>query len=147
MWKWAGYSMNTVPVFGPSYGYVISPPNLVAIDPTLKTSAWTANGAYTGTPALAGGIVYAISAGNLIARDATTGKLISTMVGDQNLKYPPIVAGGYVYASSDANVYAWDRTSHAQIWTAPAGGWLSVASRRLLVASSDGVLHGFVLSP
>jgi hypothetical protein len=146
-WNWTGYSMNTSPVFGPSYGYVISPPNLVAIDPTKNAVAWTANGTYSGTPAIADGVVYGISAGNLVARDATTGTLLATLVGDQNLKYPPIVAAGYVYASSDSAVYAWNVKTHAQAWTAPVGGWITIAARRLLVASSNGILHGFVLSP
>ena len=146
-WNWTGYSMNTAPVFGPAFGYVISPPNLVAIDPAKSAAAWTANGAYSGTPAVASGVVYGISAGNLIARDAATGALQATLVGDASLKYPPVVAAGYVYASSDANVYAWNAATHAQVWTAPVGGWLTIAAHRLLVASSNGVLHGFVLSP
>ncbi|HEX8795384.1 MAG TPA: PQQ-binding-like beta-propeller repeat protein [Polyangiaceae bacterium] len=146
MWNWAGYSMNTAPVFGTTYGYVIAPPNLVAIDPAKSAIAWTANGTYTATPAVDGNVVYGISAGNLIARDATTGALLATMVGDLALKYPPIVAGGYVYAASDANVYAWSTTSHAQAWTAPVGGWITIAARRLIVASNDGIVHGFVLS-
>jgi hypothetical protein len=140
-------SMNTAPVFGAAYGYVISPPNLVAV-PTSNAQPWTAPGEYSSTPAIADGVVYGISAGNLIARDATTGALLATMVGDMNLKYPPVVAAGYVYAASDANVYAWNVTSHRQAWTAPAGGWLSIGARRLLVAdTTHGVLHGFVLSP
>ncbi len=49
--NWSGYSADTAPVFGASYGYVIAPPNLVAIDPVANEIAWTANGNYTSTPA------------------------------------------------------------------------------------------------
>jgi hypothetical protein len=145
-WNWNGYSMNTAPVFGAKYAYIVSPPNLVAIDPATSAVAWTANGTYTGTAAVADGVVYGVSAGNLIARDASTGALLTTLVGDQSLSYPPVVSAGYVYASSDANVCAWDVTTHALAWTAPVGGWITVAARRLLVAGGDGALHGFVLS-
>jgi hypothetical protein len=48
---WSGYSVDTAPVFGASFGYVIAPPNLVAIDPVANKIAWTANGNYTSTPA------------------------------------------------------------------------------------------------
>ncbi len=145
-WNWTGYSMNTAPVFGPTYGYIINPPNLTAIDPVKSVVAWTANGTYSGTPAVYAGVVYGISAGNLIARDANTGALLATLVGDLALRYPPVIANGYIYASSDANVYAWDVKTRKQVWTAAVGGWLTIAARRLLVASSNGVLHGFVLS-
>jgi hypothetical protein len=147
MWNWTGYSMNTAPVFGSTLAYLISPPNLFAIDPAKGTTAWTSNGTFSGTPAVSGGAVYGISAGNLVARDATTGALLWTFVGDQALKYPPVVAHGFVYVSSDANVYAVNTATHAQALTAPAGGWLTLAARRLLVAGADGVLRGFVLSP
>jgi serine/threonine-protein kinase len=139
--------MNTAPVFGASLAYVISPPNLVAIDPVSQSVAWTANGTYSGTPAVFNGVVYGLSAGNLIARDASTGALVATMVGDESLKYPPVIANGIVYVSSDSNVYAFDASTHARVWTAAGGGWLTIASRRLLAAGTDGYLRGFVLSP
>jgi hypothetical protein len=146
-WTWSGYSMNTTIAFGSTYAYVIAPPNLVAVNPATKTVAWTANGSYTGTPAVSDGYVYGVSGGNLIARDAVTGTLAFTFVGDLNLIYPPVIANGYAYVSSDLNTYAVQLSTHAKVWSAPVGGWLAIASRRLLVASKDGALHGFVLSP
>jgi hypothetical protein len=145
-WNWSGYSMSTAPVFGPSLGYVIAPPNLVAIDPDKSSIAWTANGTFAGTPAVAGGAVYAISAGNLIVRDATTGSLLWTFVGDTALNHPPVVANGYVYVSSDANVYAVSIATHQQVWTDEVGGWLALAARRLVVSGSD-KLTAYLLSP
>jgi PQQ-like domain/Stigma-specific protein, Stig1 len=146
-WTWTGYSMNTAPVFGTSLAYVIAPPNLVAIDPSKQAVAWTANGTYTGTPAVSGSAVYGISGGNLIARDALTGMLLWTFVGDTLLSYPPIVANGFAYVSSSAHVYAVDLTTHMTAWSAPVGGWLTVGAGRLLVAGADGVMRGYVLSP
>lgn len=145
-WNWTGYSMRTSPVFGTSLGYVISPPNLVAIDPVAKAVAWTANGTYAGTPAVTGSLVLGISAGNLIARDAASGTLRWTFVGDTALSYPPVVANGYAYVSSANNVYAVRLSDHTQVWTAPVGGWLAVAAGRLLVAGANGTIDGFVLT-
>jgi outer membrane protein assembly factor BamB len=146
-WNWAGWSMDTAPVFGSAYAYVISPPDLYAVNPATHAVAWTASGAYHGVPATANGAVYALTGGSLIVRDAATGALLWSFVGDANLTYPPVIAAGFVYVASDNNVYAVDITSHAQVWTAPSGGWLAVASGRLLVSRQDGTLAGYLLSP
>lgn len=144
--NWSGYSVNSAPAFGDAYAYVISPPNLIAIDPSTQAVVWTANGTYSGTAAVADGVVYGISAGNLVARNAATGSLMWTFVGDQLLTYPPVVANGYVYVASASNTYAVHSSTHASTWTTNAGGWLSIASGRLLVAGTDGQLRGFVLT-
>ncbi len=79
-------------------------------------------------------------------RFAQDGSLAWTFSGDGSLKLPPVIAAGYVYVASDKNVYAVNIATHKQAWTAAYGGWLSVASRRLLVASQDGILHAFLMS-
>jgi hypothetical protein len=143
---WNGYSMQTAPVFGPNYAYVISPPSLIAIDTTAETIAWTANGTFTGTPALSGATVYGISNGTLQARDSSSGALLWTFVGDLALSYPPVVANGYVYVASPANVYAVSIATHGQVWTTAVGGWLAVAAHRLFVAGRNGLLSAYALS-
>lgn len=145
-WNQSGFSMNTSPVFGDSLGYVISPPSLIAVDPSQQTIPWTADAGYTGTPAVGGGVVYGTAGGNLIASDASTGDLLWTFAGDQNLSYPPAVTNDYVYVASVNNVYAVQISTHQQVWTAAVGGWVTVASGRLLVAGPDGTLSGFVLT-
>jgi hypothetical protein len=145
-WNWAGWSMHTAPVFGDTFGYVISPPNLYGIDPSKQSIAWTANGTYSGMAAVANGAVYAISGGSLLVRDAATGALLWTFAGDGDLKYTPVLAAGYVYVASGANTYAVDTTTHAQAWKGPGGGFLAIASGRLLVAKTDGTLVAYLLS-
>ena len=109
-----------------------------------------AAGTYTGTPAFADGVVYGLSGGNLIARDAATGNLLWAFGGDgtlgASLFNQPTVANGYVYASSANNVYAVNIATHHSDWTAPVGGWLAIASGRLVVSSANGTLYGFVLT-
>jgi hypothetical protein len=141
-----GFGMNTAPVFDDARAYVIAPPNLLAIDPAQLKVVWTANGTYTGTPAVAGGLVYAISAGNLVVRNAVTGILAWTFVGDAQLSYPPVIANGYVYVASNSNIYAVEIATHSQAFTAAFGGWLSISSSRLLIAGQDGTLSAFLMS-
>jgi hypothetical protein len=145
-WNWDGYSMDTAPVFGGSYAYVVAPPNLVAIDPVANKVAWTSNGTYTGTPAVDGDLVYGLSAGTLVVRSASSGALAWTFVGDGGLEYPPVIAGDYVYVASANNVYAVSQTTHTAAWTDKVGGWLSLAARRLIVVGSSAVT-AYVLSP
>jgi hypothetical protein len=67
----------------------------------------------------------------------------ATAALDDGVAY--VIANGFVYVST-ANVYAVGVASHAQAWSAAVGGWRSIASGQLLVASPDGTLHGFALT-
>lgn len=145
-WTWQGWSMNTAPVFGDTYGYVISPPNLFAIDPATMKQAWTVNGGYTRFASVANGVVYALTGGNLRALDATTGATRWTFAGDGGLAYPAVIANGHVYVSSGSNVYAVNAATHAQEWTAPVGGWLAIGEGILLVSTPAGALAAFRLA-
>ena len=146
-WTWNGYSMNTAPVFGDKYAYVISPPNLFAVDPSTMKQAWSVNGSYTRFASFAGGIVYALTGGSLSAMDGTTGSAKWTFAGDGQLAYPPVIANGHVYVSSAANVYAINAATHAQEWTAPVGGWLAIGEGYLLVSTTTGMLAAYRLTP
>lgn len=144
--NWSGYSMNTAPVFGTELAYVIAPPSLIAIDPASQSVAWSASGSYAGTPAVWHNLVFGISAGNLIVRDATTGVLAWTFVGDTQLKYPPVFANGYLYVASDAHLYAVNLLTHQQVYQDTIGGWLSISNRRLIVAATNGTLTAYLMS-
>ena len=145
-WTWNGYSMNTAPVFGDTYAYVISPPNLFAIDPATMKQAWTVNGSYTKFASVANGVVYALTGGNLRAVDAATGATRWTFAGDGALAYPAVIANGHVYVASANNVYAVNAATHAQEWTAPLGGWLAIGEGTLLVSTPGGRLAAFRLA-
>ena len=145
-WHWAGWSMRTSPVVSASTAYVIAPPDLHAIDLGTHAVSWTANGTYSGTPAISAGVVFGTSGGSLRAVDATTGVLLWTFAGDGALSYPPVIAGGHVYVSSDANVYAVDLATQAQVWTRPHGGWLSIGAGKLLISEPTGRLTAFNLT-
>jgi len=59
-WNWDGWSMNTVSAIDGGRAFVQQRPNLIAIDLTTHTNAWTVTGGVKGSPAVANGIVYAI---------------------------------------------------------------------------------------
>jgi hypothetical protein len=139
-------SMNTSPVSDGTSVYIISPPSLYAFSPSLGAPLWTASGAYSSQPAIANGVLYSISGGQLEANDAATGAALWSFVGDKALTYPPVVAAGYVYVASDANAYAVDTVKHTQAWTAKPGGWLSIAAGRLWVASNNGTVVAWSLT-
>lgn len=143
-WNWSGYAMKTAPAVAYGRAYVIAPPNLYAVNLTTHAVDWTANGTYAGMAAVAGNVVYGLSAKHLVARNADTGALVGTFAGDGQLSYPPVIAGNYVYAASDSNVYAVDRTTLKSVWTAASGGWLTIADKRLFVAKSNGTLEAYV---
>ena len=102
--------------------------------------------AYKGTPAVSGGLVFGISAGNLVARDAATGMLAWTFVGDTLLSYPPVIANGVVYAASDSHVCAVDIATHTKVDQGAFGGWLTISSHRPIVAGADGTLSAYLLT-
>ncbi|AKU98417.1 hypothetical protein AKJ09_05081 [Labilithrix luteola] len=77
----------------------------------------------------------------------TTGNLQWSFAADGALRYPPAIAAGYVYVASDSHVYAVSLDTHESVWQTDVGGWLSIGAGRLFVASANGVLTAFVLSP
>ena len=129
-YKGTPYSMNAAPVSDGQKIILVAPPSLVAYLPGKTTPEWTASGAYAGMPAVANGVVYAISGGQLRANDAATGSILWTFAADSELTFPPVVAGRFVYAASSNNVYAFDTTAEQMVWsTTPGDGSPSPAGR------------------
>ncbi len=144
-WQFSGYSMRSFPVVANGKVFVVAPPKLHAIDLATHTIVWSASNSYTAAPAVAGGILFAIDSGTLTALDAATGQFQWTFIGDGKLEFAPIVANGHVYVASRQNAYAVEIATQTQVWTAAVGGPLSIASRRLLIATTDAV-HAYVMS-
>jgi len=145
-WKGTPYSMKAAPVSDGEKIYLVAPPSLTAYRPGATTPVWTATAAYTGMPAVANGVVYTISAGQLRANDAASGALLWTFAGDNALSFPPVIAGRFVYVSSAMNVYAFDTMAQQMAWTATPGGGLSIAGGRVYVAQANGTLAAYALT-
>jgi hypothetical protein len=146
-WKGTPYSMNAAPVSDGQKIYLVGPPSLSAYLPGKSTPEWTATGAYTGMPAVANGVVYTVSGGQLRANDAASGNILWTFAGDSALSFPPAVAGRFVYASSTSNVYAFDTSAQQMVWSASPGGWISIAGGKVYVAQANGTLAAYALTP
>ena len=140
-------SMNAAPVSDGEKIYLVAPPSLVAYLPGSMTPEWTASGAYTGMPAVANGVVYTVSGGQLRANDAATGKILWTFAGDSALSFPPAVAGTFVYVASSANAYAFDTVAQQMVWSTTPGGWISIAGGQVYVAQANGTLAAYALTP
>lgn len=72
------YSMNATAALDGTHAYLVSPPQLAALNIVTQDFDWIVSGSFTGTPAVADGVVYAISGGAMIASDATTGAQLFT---------------------------------------------------------------------
>jgi hypothetical protein len=145
-YKGAPYSMNAAPVSDGEKIYLVAPPSLVAYLPGKTTPEWTASGAYTGMPAVANGVVYTVSGGQLRANDAATGNILWTFAGDSALSFPPAVAGRFVYVASSTHVYAFDTVAQQMVWSTTPGGWISIAGGQVYVAQANGTLAAYALS-
>jgi len=146
-YKGTAYSMNAAPVSDGEKIYLVAPPSLVAYLPGKTTPEWTASGAYTGMPAVANGVVYTVSGGQLRANDAATGNILWTFAGDSKLSFPPAVAGSFVYVASSSNAYAFETVARQMVWSTTPGGWISIAGGNVYVAQANGTLAAYALSP
>jgi outer membrane protein assembly factor BamB len=140
-------TMKTSPVSDGTNIFMVSEPYILAFSPALSTPRWSVAANYNGQPAIADGVLYALSFdGTLSALDAASGSVLWAFPGDGALSYPPVIAGHYVYVASDANVYAVDTATHQQVWTGAPGGWLSIANAQLYVARADGTLDAWQMT-
>jgi outer membrane protein assembly factor BamB/subtilisin family serine protease len=157
-WGGFGYSMNRTLAIEDRRAFVIndSPTtvyndeDLVAVDLDTRASLWSVNGQFTGTPAVAQGVVYAIS-GNLVqARSATTGRLLSvfTAATGESLTGQPVVTEDLVIASSSLRTYLFNRHDRSVVQVLPVGGAVSVADDQILIANaSTGILSVYATQP
>lgn len=157
-WGGYGYSMRrTVAVEGrraflvndsPSPAY--SDEDLVAIDLDTRAELWSVNGEFTGTPAVAQGVVYALSAHQIQARSAATGRLLGVYTTAQGevLAGQPVVTEDLVVASSAQRTYLFSRHDRVLLQTLNDGGAVAVADDQILVANpASGVLSAYATQP
>ena len=141
------YSMNAAPVSDGEKIYLVAPPSLVAYLPGKTKPEWTATAAYTGMPAVANGVVYTVTGGQLRANDAATGNTLWTFAGDSTLSFPPAVAGKVVYVASSGHAYGFDTVTQEMVWSTAPGGWISIAGGKVYVAQPNGTLAAYALTP
>lgn len=142
-----GTARDTGPVLANGRVFVPMPGEITALDVATRQVLWRASGAYTNSPAVTDSLVLGGDGTLLKAFDPATGvEAWRTDVGTK-ITYPPIVGAGFVYAAGASKVVAISLATHAVVWQADVGGWLALGAGRLLVASDNGILTGFVLTP
>lgn len=141
-WPWHGWSMGcTVPIVD-QLAFLDGIDTLTAISLQTQQVAWSASGSFTGTPAVANGIVYAISGTDVIAFNEATGARLATYVtSDNELSGQPIVASDALVVSSSSATYVFNLATTALVQTIAAGGPVSAADGSLFIAGTDGTLR------
>lgn len=143
-WNWNGWTMGRTSATANGRAFLVGNPNLYAVDLSTRALAWSVNGNFTGTPAVANGIVYAIDGSFVKAYDAWSGSYVGVYVGDQTLIDQPIVTDDAVVFASPSHTYVYDRATYALRRNIPFGGHLTLADGRLFIATGDGFVRSYV---
>jgi hypothetical protein len=138
-WNWGGWSMNMVSALSDGRGFVNGQPNLYAVNLANGATAWSVTGTFTGSPAAAGGRVYAISGQAVNAYDAQTGALVRTYTADASLSVQqPVITDDGLFVSSGLYTYVFDLASGTLVQKLNKGGQLAVANGTLYVSGWNG---------
>lgn len=114
--------------------------NLIAVDLVTRAEKWRLTGSFSGTPAVANNVVYALDGNTLRAYDSAGGALLWSYVAEDTLVGAPVVTDADIFIASESQTWVIDRATHALVWELDKGGWLTVANNQLFVAQQDGKL-------
>lgn len=133
------YSEGAVPVLADNKAIVRIPGRLVVLDVTTRTQTWFVDGAFSGTPAVADGVVYVLANSVVQAYNLTTGASVGTFAtGGTGLSGQPLLTKDLLLVSNSTNTYIFNRSTFALQQVLPTGGALSYAAGRLYIATSSG---------
>lgn len=148
-----GYGCPGIPV-ADGRAWLATGNALYAFDLAQRSLAWSVTNSFRGTPAVAGGFVYAISTNGIVAYRASDGAYVGlyplTSVPSEwyyGTAGQPIVTDEEVIVASSSNTYRFDRASFAPLQTLRYGGELSLADGTLYLAGQDGVLRTYFIPP
>lgn len=147
--QWDGWSMNLAPVLGGANDVLaIHDGRLIRFDTANRKIAWELRRSFTGQPSVARGVIYAIDAGALSARDQLTGALLWSWGNPtDSLSGAMIVTDSHVLVSGQQATYAVDLQSHQSTWSYPATGYLALGENVLYIASGNGSLTAIDIGP
>ncbi|MEH6471165.1 MAG: PQQ-binding-like beta-propeller repeat protein [Halopseudomonas sp.] len=141
---WNGWSMNAAPVIGYLNNVIaVQAGRLINFDLSIQTIGWEIDAAFSGQPAVAPGVIYAINSGALEARAETSGALLWSWV-------PPtlvsvirniVLTKTHAFVGTHDTTYAVDLSTHNQVWSYAATGHLALGEEgALFISTSDGRL-------
>ncbi len=124
--------------------FVVGNTNFYAVNLTAQSLLWTATGSFKGIAAVAGGVAYVLSGGNVLAYNAATGTLVGTYsTGSSSISGQPIVTNDSLIVTSPTSTYIFNLQTFALKQTLASGGTASLASGVIFLAGPDGVLRTF----
>ena len=159
--QWHGYSLFTAPVLGqPGSVFTVNIANpaassLVAFNTTALTSRWQVAGGYSGNPAYAAPVLYAVNSlpYRLEARAETDGSLLWSWVpplhSENRFIGDVLATNNLVFVSTNVETYAISQTTHQPVWRVPVPGRLAMSANGILyVVAVDvaGNTNGTVLA-
>ncbi|MEY2546177.1 MAG: large repetitive protein, partial [Verrucomicrobiota bacterium] len=127
--------------------FVIGDGSLVAVDLVNRVVLWRVNGAFTGTPATDGDVVYALVGNTVSAYSADAGKTLGAYTASGNLFGQPLILNDAVMAANGTNTFVFDKATFALRTTLATGGALSYTKGILYTATADssGTLATYVV--
>ncbi len=145
-WSWSGGVMNRSAAVANGFAFFTGVSALFGVDLSTRAVAWQVTNTFTGTPAVANGVVYAIAGSNVLAC-SQSGQYLGSFAADSALAWQPIVTDDVLVVASDSKTYVFDLCTRNVRQTLPVGGFLSLANGVLYVAASAGELHAYSSAP
>ncbi|RZJ07124.1 MAG: hypothetical protein EOP39_17225 [Rubrivivax sp.] len=123
------------------------PNQLVNFDTAARNVKWSVTGSFTGTPAYAKDVIYAINGLQVEARSSVDGSLLwawapeetSTdpfKASDWQPKLNFIVTDNLLFVSTNSKVYALDLATHKTVWALSKAGNLALSPNAVLYITS-----------
>jgi len=130
----------TVVLSGHRHAFINADDRIVAFDTVSRAPAWEVMGAFTGDPAYAKNVLYAIEGGKFLeARDGATGALLWSAefepIDNLGLSYNTdeiLVTENLAFISGTTKTIAIDLTTKKVVWSHPLGGSISISKNAIL---------------
>jgi large repetitive protein len=118
---------------------------LICIDLQTQAVAWRVQAAFTGTPAISNGIVFACSGGMVKAYNSSTGAWIAdfTAASETYLNGAPVVSSDLLFVASSTKTYIFNLATRAVLQTLNFGSQIAVADDLLYLSCSDNKVRVF----
>lgn len=125
--------------------------HLVSLRLQNGNAAWSVPGSFGTFPAVAGGVVYASRANDVVAVRESDGTVLWTWTPRRGVPYgPPLVTDNLLFQSTQTagaggvSLYtteAIDLATGKQVWSYPAGGFLAMGTGGTLYIAANGTLN------
>ena len=125
-----------VPVIADGKVILRAPGRLIVLDLATRTQTWSVDATFTGTPAVADGVVYVLAGSQVQAYHLSDGSGAGSFTAGGSLSGQPLVTKDLLMVSDGTSTSIFNRATFARQQLLPAGGALSYAAGTLYIASS-----------